>query len=129
MLRAVPLAAVVSLGGCSFVFQDHVSIERSHGRGDAAPACDKTRGYAMYDALNVVADVVALTKLATKDYSEMPTARGSGGPAYDRAVEEVLVVDGLIYLASGLYGWKWSSECREMQSDWYAENFPGAPTP
>lgn len=114
------VAALLALAtGCSYLQIDRAP--RAVRRGDVAPGCTTSLTYPAIDAtaavLGVVGGVGIFTGVirATKtDASGMTVHEDLTGG--EKAVfGSAAIAEGLLFLWSGLYGYRTANQCREMQ--------------
>ena len=105
MVRVLSVLLVVSLAGCSWLFQEHLPSEYS---GQSEPVCSTSKGLPTLDAILATLEVAGTIGLATDSSdSTDKSAYIVGG-----------VIDTIIFGASALTGNGWANDCRDARRQW-----------
>ncbi len=101
-MRAIALALVVTLGGCSFLMKDK-RLPESHETGKK-PDCDTNNVVPTVDLiLGITAGLVGIGAVVGDSDGGTRTAMGIVG------------VIGVAYIAGWWYGRKWHNECEDAK--------------
>lgn len=105
----VGVLVAVQLGGCAWMFQDHLTDGDRHYRGRSEPRCSTTAGWGIVDG--VFASVNAISALVAVSDETTP-------------YREAYIVSGIgwtvLHLASAVTASGWASDCRRSIAEYNA---------